>query len=246
MIRGKSGKQFEQLSMLDPKEGTGMWDDPTNGPVRRQHIAKMMGKKSLTGLSEKESKAAQSLDRSQVPLQHIGDLSRAGISIKMNDTLLANGMYTPKTGRPVTATDRLFGNDGGGRIELNSTSPTTVVHEAGHALHDVKVNEFSPQEITRRKRSTESVPMKVLGVDIGTVSPTMEGVATGYSSRYAGRPDRAYRRIMRKAGSPYFDRFSEMNQAVQESGQVPFTYKDQPLKSKAYKPDRGEQLGLGI
>jgi hypothetical protein len=244
MIFGRRNK-FEQLELLDPREGTGMSDDPTNGPIRRGHIARMMGVGSLDDLTDKKDiQVGRTLDQSNVPLQHIADVANSHIGLRYDRSLPpgVGGQYRPMSQFPSAA--RLAGLDTRG-ISIGSVSPTVVTHEFGHALHDATVRRFSPHGW--RDSPQFKTPVKFFGEsEPQPVSTFVEGIAVGYSTKFSGKKDRGYRRVMKKAGPEHNSRFLQAHDFVTESGTVPFTYRDLPRPQTESGDSDGEQLSLGF
>ena len=251
----KRGVQWEQLEMFDPKEGTGMWDDPTNGPIRRQHISNMMELESPerdgVGPSKHETKIFNALDRSNVPLQHIADADKAGQTIRSNERLLASGHYTPwpsisHSGKNVFADS--YSAIKWGAMDINNARPTTVVHEFGHARHDLLVDRHMPKQLGTDTSTYAPIKSRFLDMVTGqkdqTASTLQEGVATGYSTLYSGERDRSYRRFMRKAGPEYLERFQHAQNFVKETGDAPFSFKDMDISKPQPEKPEGEQLRL--
>jgi hypothetical protein len=151
-----------QGSMLHPNAGTGLHNDPDNGKHRRNLISSMMN-----GVEEqRHKKVASTLNRSNVPLQHLGDVASTGLVITSHNYGKGStlGAYEPSEGREGRP-DVIFINHG----EENNVH--AITHEVGHAVHDYQSRKFSSDG---------------KGVSSDADLPTREGVADGYADYYSG------------------------------------------------------------
>lgn len=223
------GPQFEQLQMFDQNEGTGLAGDPTNAPVRQGYIDTMTGGKS--------TRASRALFHSQVPLQHLHDVATDGVELHTH--LGTMDFYEPAS--PATSgTPR--GWHSPGKMMVSDPSPVTVVHEFGHALHDVTTARWMPDENWQEA-----------GYVLQESQPTKEGVATGYATRYSGEQDTSYDWLSDGYISNQGERvgpfdpgfFRGAQNRVIETGAVPHTSKDEMSDMPGTRENRQRSAYLG-
>lgn len=225
-----SRDQFaEQATLFPDTWGTGLSTDPVNAKYRAS-LAYGMAKPNpaLPNGGRLHLDIAKQLNRSNIPLQHLHDVSSMGVEVTpMSSKAL------PKGGKGsfqiMRIGDEVLSRTVGVADNVVAQSDRSAVHEFGHAYHHFLNNKFGkPQRWFKTGDKTED----------NSITATKEGVADGYADKY-GTLGEGYTKYLGTDRVPWLANqenagsYSRNRENVRTTGVVPFVVPDRTATQQA-------------